>query len=163
MSHERISQDRNSPSEKLGKLYSGQALNLKIEHSVQPKYFQQAPCCLSNLSRARKPRGGSTLSISIDRARRLPEARPPVALASRLGGQRTGPIFIYTLHRHEVVHRGFEPSVPRLRGSSVQLATRDATDAANRKARNAGRSRQRARRAICSIEISREDRIGRRK
>jgi hypothetical protein len=51
---------------------------------------------------------------SIDRARRLPEARPPVALASRLGGQRTGPIFIYTLHRHELVHRGFEPAVPRL-------------------------------------------------
>jgi hypothetical protein len=44
-----------------------------------------------------------------------------VALASRLGGQCTGPIFIYTLHRHELVHRGFEPS--------VQLAARDATDA----------------------------------
>jgi hypothetical protein len=37
MSHERISQDRNSPSEKLGKLYSGQPLDLKAERSVQPK------------------------------------------------------------------------------------------------------------------------------
>jgi hypothetical protein len=52
-----------------------------------------------------------------------------VALASKLCGQRIGPIFIYTLHRHELVHRGFEPSVPRLRGSPAQLAARDATDA----------------------------------
>jgi hypothetical protein len=53
-----------------------------------------------------------------------------VALASRLGGSVPTHTSIYTLHRHELVHRGFEPSVPRLRWSSVQLAARDATDAA---------------------------------
>jgi hypothetical protein len=66
MSHERISQDRNSPSEKLGKLYSRQALDLKIEPSVQPKYFQQVLCCLGKSQSRPKPRGGSTLS-SFDR------------------------------------------------------------------------------------------------
>ena len=37
MSHERISQDKNSPSEKLGKLYSGQPLDLKTERSIRPQ------------------------------------------------------------------------------------------------------------------------------
>ena len=57
----------------------------------------------------------------------MPEAR---LRPSTLGGQGTGPIFIYTLHRHELVHMGFEPSVPGLWWSSVQPEARDATDAA---------------------------------
>jgi hypothetical protein len=45
---------------------------------------------------------------------------------------------------------------------AARLSVRD-DRCRHRRARNAGRSRQRARRAICSIEISREDRIGRQK
>ena len=58
----------------------------------------------------------------------MPEAR---LRPSTLGGQGTGPIFIYTLHRHELVHRSFEPSVPGLWWNSVcQLEAHDATNAA---------------------------------
>ena len=75
--------------------------------------------------------GGSTLS-SFDRSSSqiARSASTSGARPSTLGGQGTGPIFIYTLHRHELVHRGFEPSVPGLWWSSVQLEARDATDAA---------------------------------
>jgi hypothetical protein len=41
------------------------------------KYFQQARCCLGNLGRARNRAAPPRCQASIDRARRLPEARPP--------------------------------------------------------------------------------------
>src|SRR5262249_11389237 len=48
---------------------------------------------------------------SIDRARRLTEARPP--WRSPQGSvAHTDPFSIYTLHRHELVHRGFKPNLP---------------------------------------------------
>jgi len=53
--------------------------------------------------------------------------------------------------------------VPRLRGSSAQLAARDATDAAIAKLGTPVVRANELDEAICSIEISREDRIGRRK
>ena len=84
--------------------------------STTEKYFQQTLCCLGNLSRARNRAAAPRCQASIDRARRLPEAGPPWrCLKTRR--QRTGPIFIYTLHRHELVHRGFEPSVPGYGGA----------------------------------------------
>src|SRR5262249_42216405 len=57
-----------------------------ITFNTIEKYFQQALCCLGNLSRARKPRDGSTLS-SFDRSSsQIARSASIVALASRLGG-----------------------------------------------------------------------------
>ena len=109
-------------------------LDLKIEPSVQSKkYFQQVLCCWVNLSRVR---AAPRCQASIDRAARLPEARPR---PSTLGGQGTGPIFIYTLHRHELVHRGFEPSVPGLWWSSGATGGARRDRCRHREVRNAGR------------------------
>src|SRR5262245_65466074 len=102
--------------------------SLQIEPSVQSKNTFNKRCVIwVNLSRVRNPAAAPRCQASIARARRLPEARPR---PSTLGGQGTGRIFIYTLHRHELVHRSFEPSVLGLWWSSVQLEARDATDAA---------------------------------
>ena len=89
-----------------------------------------------NLSRVRNRAAAPRCQASIDRARRLPEARPR---PSTLGGQGTGPIFIYPLHRHELVHRGFEPSVPGLWWSSGATGGARRDRCRHREVRNAGR------------------------
>src|SRR6516164_960134 len=129
MSNERIFQDRNSPSENLVSYTHDNPLDLKIEPSAQPKNTFKKRCVVwVNVA----PR----CQASIDRARRLPEARPR---PSTLGSQGTGPIFMYTLHRHELVHRGFEPSVPGLWWSSGATGGARRDRCRHREVRNAGR------------------------
>ena len=98
-------------------------LDLKIEPSVQPKNTFNNRRVVWVISVApRKPRGGSTLS-SFDRSSsQIAPSAANVGTRLKARRQRTDPFSIYTLHRHELVHRGFEPLVPRLRGSSAQLA-----------------------------------------
>ena len=71
----------------------------------------------------------SGLSFSqapIDRARQLPEARPPWR-SPRARRQRTERFLIYTLQRHEHVQRGFGPaaSVEPASGDTDSLVERD--------------------------------------
>src|SRR5215475_8975335 len=102
----------------------------KIDHSVQPKYFQQALCCLDNLSRARKPRGRPTLS-SFDRSSsQIARSASTVALASRLGGSLSTH-FRYTpciVMSSSTGIRTFGPSATGELGATG--GARDATDAA---------------------------------
>jgi len=138
-------------------------LDLKIEPSVQPKNTFNNRRVVWVISVApRKPRGGSTLS-SFDRSSsQIAPSAANVGTRLKARRQRTDPFSIYTLHRHELVTEDPNPQSTGY-GGARRNWRRDGDRCRHREARNAGRSRQRARRAICSIETSREDRIGRQK
>src|ERR1700730_11116466 len=80
---------------------------------------------------------GMPATLHIDRARLLPQARPPWR-SPRDRRQRTERFLIYTLQRHEHVQRGFGPTASV---ELVRLAARDRSR--HREARNAVCSRRR--------------------
>ena len=91
---------------------------LRFKWSVQYNHkILSTSAVLSGLSFSQAP---------IDRARQLPEARPPWR-SPRARRQRTERFLIYTLQRHEHVQRGFGPAAWV---ELVRLAARDRTDAA---------------------------------
>jgi len=89
----------------------------KIELSVQPKNTFNKRCVVWVISVA--PETARRLHAVKLRSIELADCPKRVHRGARRKArrQRTGPIFIYTLHRHELVHRGFEPSVPGYGGA----------------------------------------------